>query len=200
MAGAELTLPTIADATLTVIGDGGVDSLTRARVAAQLGVSVRALYRLAPTVDHLIAEAAMAWQRRWALPPDTGAWCTDLRQWCIASRAHAAAYPGLTAAVQRLPPELVGDATGPVTEAVIARLEGAGFELAEARSLFGVLSMHCLGWAVIFPDVALQDMAHLPNDVVEAHRAFRKEGFIVGLDLLLEGIAGRLEGRGGSAG
>lgn len=193
-AGSELTVEAVASATLEVIADGGVESLTRGRVAEALGVSVRGLYRLAPSVDHLVAAAAVEWQRRWPLPPLTADWVADLRTWCTDTRAHAAAYPGLTAAVQRIPPALVGDATGPIVQAVLARLVEVGFAMDEAQSLFGVLSMHCLGWAVIFPDGLVLDASAVDMDaeMAQAHASFRSDGFTLGLDLLLEGIAARL--------
>ena len=185
-AGAELTLGSIAHAALEAIARAGVDALSRAEVADVLGVSVRSLYRLTPTVDHLIAAAAVEWQRRWMPPPDTGDWVNDLKRWCVASRAHVQMYPGLSAALQRLPPDLVGDATDTVVHAVVARLEDAGFDASEARALFGVLSMYAVGWAVAAPVGAGSKVA-----VSVAGRHSSDEGFELGLDLLLEGIAAR---------
>ena len=149
-AGQELKAKDVAAATLEVIAQVGMQGLTRAHVAERLGVSVRSLYRLAPSHAHLVATAVAEWQRRWSLPPDTGEWRADLRRWCIESRAHAGAYPGLTDASQRVPLELMEDHTQRVAKAVVTRLVEAGFQAEQAGAFFGVLSMHCLGWAMVF--------------------------------------------------
>ncbi|MEN0061214.1 MAG: hypothetical protein AAGA48_03635 [Myxococcota bacterium] len=187
VAGTELTPSNMAAATLDVIRDEGVEGLTRQQVAQRLNVSVRALYRLAPTADHLLADAVAEWQRRWQKPPHTGNWREDLRRWCVASRAHAAAFPGLTAAAQNLPPDLHQDETGPVVQAVVQCLSQAGFDTQTARLFFGVLSMHALGWAVVFPE--RRETSWTENG---PHLQFREQGFELGLDLLLDGIASKL--------
>ncbi len=188
----ELTLASIADATLRAIAADGVEALDRVRVAEMLAVSVRTLYRLTPTVDHLVAAAAMEWQRRWPLPPDTGDWVSDLKAWCVGSRGHAAAYPGLIAAVQRLPPDMVGDATEAVVRAVVSRLDDVGFDPPEARALFGVLSMHALGWAVTSPaSRGSAGSSGTPSSIVPRQSCV--QGFELGLDLLLESIAARTD-------
>lgn len=191
-ASAELTLASIADATLRAIATDGVEALDRARVAEALAVSVRTLYRLTPTVDHLVAAAAMEWQRRWPLPPDTGDWVRDLKAWCVSSRAHAAAHPGLIAAVQKLPPDLIGDATEAVVRAVVSRLDSVGFDPPEARALFDVLSTHAVGSALMFPaSRGSAGSLGAPSSIVP--RRSRAQGFELGLDLLLESIAARTE-------
>lgn len=192
-AGRGLTLERVADAALTAIEAHGADRLTRPLVADELGVSVRALYRLAPTTEHLLAAAGARWQETWPPPPDTGDWEADLRRWCQSTLTHAGAYPGLTAATQRLPLELVEDRSEPVVTAVLALLERAGFDRATAMDLFGVLSMHCLGWAVVFPSDLDRPTPDPADEVpwLAEHLDFRRRGFLVGLDLLLDGMERR---------
>ncbi|MEM7342108.1 MAG: TetR family transcriptional regulator [Actinomycetota bacterium] len=193
-AGSELTGELIGTATLAVIRANGTDQLTRQRVADELAVSARALYRLAPSTDHLLAAAGAQWQQQWPPPPDTGDWAADLRLWSQTTLAHARAYPGLPAATQRLPIELLEDRSEAVVTAVIGVLMRAGFDQPAAMDAFGVLSMHCLGWAAVFtPEVA----SSTPDEAdavpwLEEHLDFRQRGFLVGLDLLLAGLGAKL--------
>ncbi|MEM7323806.1 MAG: helix-turn-helix domain-containing protein, partial [Actinomycetota bacterium] len=180
-AGAGLTPARVATAALSVIGSVGADQLTRALVAEELGVSTRALYRLAPSTDHLLAAAGAEWQERWSPPPDTGDWVGDLRLWCQQTLSHASAYPGLPAATQRLPVELLEDRTEPVVRSVIGLLERNGFDTATAMDVFGVLSMHCLGWALVFPPGREPPVPEAADTVpwLEEHLDFRQRGFLV---------------------
>ncbi|MEM8925496.1 MAG: helix-turn-helix domain-containing protein [Actinomycetota bacterium] len=192
-AGTGLTAERMAEAALAVVGANGADALTRRLVADELGVSVRALYRLAPTTEHLLAAAGARWQETWPPPPDTGDWAADLRLWCQWTLTHASAYAGLTTATRRVPPELIEDRSEPVVTAVLRLLERAGFDRATAIDLFGVLSMHCLGWAVVFPPdldpPTLDPSVEVPW--LAEHLDFRQRGFLVGLDVLLDGMERR---------
>ncbi|MEM8902673.1 MAG: hypothetical protein AAGF02_03130 [Actinomycetota bacterium] len=183
-AGSELSLDDVARAAVDVVAEVGVDGMTRALVADRLGVSSRALYRLAPTSEALLICAIGEWQRRWFPPDDTGDWVDDLQRWAEATLDHMSRHRGLVVASMQVeaPEEPVRHVMEGGIDLIVRR---AGVDPTAAAEFFSLLGMHCIGWHVVFPP----DRPTPADPGADAHVDFRRRGFRRGLDLLLRGFA-----------
>ncbi|GGV10085.1 TetR family transcriptional regulator [Actinomadura cremea] len=94
---ATLTRKSVGTAALDFLGRRGPGELTMRSLAAELGVSPRALYNYVEDRRDLITVAAEIFESRWrpaALDPDR--WRDDLRVFCRDLRAHYRRHPGMT--------------------------------------------------------------------------------------------------------
>lgn len=89
-----LTRQRIAEVALEIAGQEGFRALTMRRLADELGVTVRALYRHVPDRQDVVdlAVGLFASQLPLAPPPD-GDWRRRLRRWCHDGRAFYGRYP-----------------------------------------------------------------------------------------------------------
>ncbi|MCI1748110.1 MAG: TetR/AcrR family transcriptional regulator [Acidipropionibacterium sp.] len=79
----------------------GIDRLTFARAARELGVSQATLYRYAPDRDALIRFGLDAGIDAFDIPPLTGDWEPLLRSWAFAAWDLLATMPGAAGAIGR---------------------------------------------------------------------------------------------------
>ncbi|ADL49296.1 TetR family transcriptional regulator [Micromonospora aurantiaca] len=200
-----LTPARLADAALAVLDRDGLAGLTMRAVGAQLGTSTMGLYRYVADRDELealVVERVL--ERVDTRPPGDVPWPDGIRD--LADRVrravgvHPAVVPLLPAYRHRSPTILRWG------EAVLAVLTGAGFtgvgRVIAFRALLGhvvgAIQMEHLG-ALSGPGTAV--IAALPRDEFpllaetarEAGAVAPEDEFGGGLDLLLDGLARRLD-------
>ncbi|MCI3933827.1 TetR/AcrR family transcriptional regulator [Streptomyces sp. AN091965] len=96
---ATLTREAVGEAALAYLGEHGAAALTMRSLAAELGVSARALYNYVDDRRDLVAVAAGIFQAGWRPPrldPAPGAWRAGLAAFCEDLRAHYRRHPGMT--------------------------------------------------------------------------------------------------------
>ncbi|MGA4838834.1 TetR/AcrR family transcriptional regulator [Streptomyces sp. G45] len=96
---ATLTREGVGEAALAYLGRHGAAALTMRSLAAELGVSARALYHYVEDRRDLIAVAAEVFQAGWRPPgldPAPASWRRSLRAYCDDLRAHYRRHPGMT--------------------------------------------------------------------------------------------------------
>ncbi|QDQ14433.1 TetR/AcrR family transcriptional regulator [Streptomyces spectabilis] len=96
---ATLTRESVGEAALAYLGRHGAAALTMRSLAADLGVSARALYNYVEDRRDLVAVAAEIFQAGWRPPrldPAPGAWRAALGAFCDDLRAHYRRHPGMT--------------------------------------------------------------------------------------------------------
>lgn len=96
---ATLTRESVGRAALEFLGHHGPAALTMRSLAAELGVSPRALYNYVEDRRDLVTVAAEIFEADWAAPPlDASAdhWRASLHAFCRDLRAHYRAHPGMT--------------------------------------------------------------------------------------------------------
>lgn len=133
---ATLTRQGVGEAALAFLGRHGAAALTMRSLAAELGVSPRALYHYVDDRRDLITVAAEVFQEAWrppALDPSPETWRADLRAFCADLRAHYRRHPGMTTLALS---ENITLATHPVmlrnVDALIGFFEAVGLGLADA--------------------------------------------------------------------
>lgn len=137
-----------------VIGAGvlriGIDRLTFARAARELGVSQATLYRYAPDRDALIRFGLDAGIDAFDIPPLTGDWEPLLRSWAFAAWDLLATMPGAAGAIGRgvVSPALI-EQFGRVTAALAARGFTAGDAALAADLVFDLVVSHRHGAEVL---------------------------------------------------
>jgi AcrR family transcriptional regulator len=99
-----LSLPKIVEAAIRVADRDGLDAVSMARVAAELGTAPMSLYRHVGSKDELVALMADA---AWGPPPEpppSGTWRERLSAWAWAARAAMYRHPwGLLVPISGLP-------------------------------------------------------------------------------------------------
>ncbi|MEU7579397.1 TetR/AcrR family transcriptional regulator C-terminal domain-containing protein [Streptomyces sp. NPDC041068] len=223
---ATLTRESVGEAALDHLGRHGPAELTMRSLAADLGVSPRALYNYVEDRRDLLTVAAEIFEARWqppALDPSPERWRDSLRAYCRDLRAHYRRHPGMTTLALN---ENITTARHPAmlrnVDAVIGfftELEGTGLPLRDAY----LACMDSLRQVVGFvefqdrlhdrppphldpvdlrrtPPPWLRDDGQSPEDLPHLHRAARELRpeppdalFEFTLDLLVEGIAARVE-------
>ncbi|WP_405678157.1 TetR/AcrR family transcriptional regulator [Streptomyces sp. NBC_01511] len=96
---ATLTRESVGRAALDFLGEHGASELTMRSLAAELGVSPKALYNYIEDRRDLITVAAEIFEAEWRPPeldPEPGRWRTSLRAFCRDLRAHHRSRPGMT--------------------------------------------------------------------------------------------------------
>ncbi|MEV7192717.1 TetR/AcrR family transcriptional regulator [Streptomyces sp. NPDC093510] len=155
---ATLTRESVGQAALDFLGRRGPAELTMRSLAADLGVSPRALYNYVEDRRDLITLAAELFEAEWrppALDADPGRWRESLRAFCRDLRAHYRRHPGMTTLALR---ENVTMARHPAmlrnVDAMIGFFTGVGLSLADAY----LACMEAIRLVVGF--VELQDALH----------------------------------------
>lgn len=126
----------VAEQALALLTGSGVEGVTMARVARELGVTVRAIYHWVPSRAALLEAATLRAQESLPVPERTGDWRVDLRRHRDAMFTWLDTHPGV------LDVHLVEGiaAAGPrvlaAHEAGLALFAGIGFAPARARLLY----------------------------------------------------------------
>ncbi|MGW5387531.1 TetR/AcrR family transcriptional regulator [Nocardia sp. NPDC003963] len=149
-----LTADSIATAMLELAGRRGFGSVTMQDLAADLGVTVRALYRHVRDREEVVDRAVELWLSRWPVPRlDPAAWRTGLRDYCRELRTTARRHPrALLVSLD----ERVGDARIPAQrlttpELFLEFLVAIGLDLRDALFVHSDLMVRIYGF-VLFID------------------------------------------------
>lgn len=217
-----LTLDTIVEKAIAIADVEGLAAVSMARVAKELGFTTMSLYRYVDNKDELLQ---LMWNASAAGAPviEADDWRTFLRAWALAQRDMLERRRW----VLEMP--IVSPPAGPNSlawiEQAVGALDGTGLSVGECVGVVGVVSSYTMGEARMAYDAtaaiergeptydyaailrAVADEATYPH----VHRAAWSgeiddppdtgldESFRYGLDVILDGVAARIEVLGRSA-
>lgn len=202
MARAGLTREGVLRAALALADADGLDAVTMRRLAASLGVEAMSLYNHVPGKNELHAGLAdLVWSDV-DLAVDESDWRAALHRLCGSAHRALLAHPWFF----RLPLAAGGPARLAVIDATLAHLERGGIPPATVFHALHVLDGHVYGYswqalefapadAVPSADVVRAIVAPYPHLAAHAHQHLTDppagDGFVLGLDLLLDGLERR---------
>lgn len=213
-----LSLDAIVDAAIAVADAEGLKSVSMARVAKELGFTTMSLYRYVDSKDELLQ---LMWNASASGAPEIEGddWRSKLRCWAIEQRRLLARRRW----VLEMP--LVTPPAGPHSlawlEQAMAAFEGTPLSDGERLGVVGLVSSYSLGEARMSYDAraaeeqgeqafdygavlrAVTDEPTYPSlyraahsgEIDDSEGAGEEEAFLFGLDLILDGIAARIEAR-----
>jgi AcrR family transcriptional regulator len=214
-----LDRPAIVAAAMALADEAGPEALTMKAVAGRLGpYSPMALYRYVSNKDGLIDLMLDAATAEIPVPAAPGPdWRADLRELATASRRMIRRHPWYAVLVHTRPP--AGPHMMRRLEFALAVLTGRGAPVADAMTYAALLDRHVLGAGLQEAEEARMDRRYgladgarlsaaigtmralaeadghcpiLAGWLAEPAGADPEEQFALGLDFLLDGIAGRL--------
>jgi AcrR family transcriptional regulator len=212
---AGLEVATIAAAALRVAGGNGVAGVTAERVAAELGVTPRALARHVKNREELVGLVVDAVAEQRQAPPDDADWELLLRHLAFGSRELAGACPGIQ--LYMLEHRVPTRAGRLYIERALAALTDAGLPVDEAADVFFTFSSWVTRYLSVEPDARARRAAGGPapaaasdDDLLDS-RVLRvlapavsertDDGeFDTGVDWLVSAIGARIASRRAGAG
>ncbi|CAN5655162.1 hypothetical protein BH20CHL7_BH20CHL7_09360 [soil metagenome] len=207
-----LTRERIIDAAIELADREGLGAVTMRRLGQHLGVEAMSLYKHVADKDAVLAGIADRVAAEFTLPARGVHWRTAIRDSSVAAHAvllrHPWAGPLLESSLDPGPARLA------YLDAVVGVLRDAGFPMMDVAQAFGALDSHLYGFTMQvvswpfdvddYAEVAAAMAAGLdadrhPNLVAIASTVAASDGgvpldFTFGLDLLLGGLQGRLDG------
>lgn len=200
----------IIDAAVEVADREGLGAVTMRRLGQQLGVEAMSLYKHVADKNDVLAGIADRVASEFELPSRDVDWRMAIRASSIAAYAvlsrHPWAGPLLESDFDPGPARLA------YLDAVVDVLHNAGFSLQDVAHAFGALDSHLYGFTMQvaswpfgvdeYAEVATElaaglDPERYPNLIAMATMVGQEGGvpldFTFGLDLLLDGLARRLE-------
>ena len=200
----------IIDAAVEVADREGLGAVTMRRLGQQLGVEAMSLYKHVADKDDVLAGIADRVASEFELPSRDVDWRMAIRASSIAAYVvlsrHPWAGPLLESDFDPGPARLA------YLDAVVDVLHDAGFSLQDVAHAFGALDSHLYGFTMQvaswpfgvdeYAEVATElaaglDPERYPNLIAMATMVGQEGGvpldFTFGLDLLLDGLARRLE-------
>ena len=200
----------IIDAAVEVADREGLGAVTMRRLGQQLGAEAMSLYKHVADKDDVLAGIADRVASEFELPSPDVDWRMAIRASSIAAYAvlsrHPWAGPLLESDFEPGPARLA------YLDAVVGVLHEAGFPLQDVAHAFGALDSHLYGFTMQvaswpfgvdeYAEVATElaaglDPERYPNLIAMATMVGQEGGvpldFTFGLDLLLDGLARRLE-------
>lgn len=200
----------IIDAAVEVADREGLGAVTMRRLGQQLGVEAMSLYKHVADKDDVLAGIADRVASEFELPSRDVDWRMAIRASSIAAYAvlsrHPWAGPLLESDFDPGPARLA------YLDAVVGVLHEAGFSLQDVAHAFGALDSHLYGFTMQvaswpfgvdeYAEIATElaaglDPERYPNLIAMATMVGQEGGvpldFTFGLDLLLDGLARRLE-------
>ena len=165
-----LSADAIATAAIRLADAEGLDAVSMARVAAELGVTTMALYRYVANKDELLQlmwNASALGAEDLAIEGD--GWRTRLRAWAVIQRDMIDLHPWITQMPMAAPP--LGPNSLRFVERGLAAMDGTGLPEAEKIRVIGLLASFTLSEARMAADAmraATAAMAAAPADAVRA--------------------------------
>jgi AcrR family transcriptional regulator len=213
-----LTREGVLAAAVTVADAEGLPALTMRSLARQLGVEAMSLYHHVRNKEDLLDGMVDTVFAEIHTPIVGGEWMAEMRARSRSGRAVLKRHPWAVGLMDSR--RAAGFETLHHHDAVLGCLREAGFSLLLAGHAFALLDAHLYGFLVqelSLPFEGEADLAALAEQIMTAlpegqlpyfreftlERALQPgydfgEEFEVGLDLVLEGLAGRLAAQGGS--
>lgn len=214
---APLTVERIITAAVAVADRGGLPAVSMRNVGAELGVEAMSLYHHVANKDALL-DALVDWLfRQLELPPAEQPWRQAMTERAAAQRALLVAHPwglGLVESRRAVLPALLRH-----HDAVLGNLRHNGFTVTLAANAFSVIDAYVYGFALtethlpfgvdetaddfiaeFGPAIGVDAYPHLAEliaaEVVGRGYTYGRE-FEIGLELILDGLARRLDGSRG---
>ena len=147
-----LTRELIAEAALEIAGDEGFPAVTMRRLAEELGVTVRALYRYVDERQEVVDLAAALFLSRWEVPPlDPERWREGLRTYLEHQRALYRRHPRalLVSLDERVSPTGVHPNRLRNPEALLGLLRGAGLGVRDALYVHSDLATRMFAFTLL---------------------------------------------------
>ncbi|UYM07723.1 TetR/AcrR family transcriptional regulator [Solicola gregarius] len=211
-----LTLEAIVEQAIAIADAEGLSAVSMARVAKDLGFTTMSLYRYVDNKDELLQ---LMWNASSSGAPEIEGddWRSKLRSWAIGQ------WTMLEARRWILELPIVTPPAGPQAlawiEQAMAALDGTGLSDAESMGVVGLLSSYTLGEGRMAYDAAVAaerggqsyDYAAVLRAVAEEHTypsihrvawsgeiddpegSGEEESYLFGLEVILDGIAARIE-------
>jgi len=149
----ELSVDAIAEAAVRVADAEGLDAVSMARVAKELGFTTMSLYRHVASKDELLQ---LMWnasaQGAESLVLDGDGWRDRLRQWVLIQREALDQHPWITQMPMAAPPLAPNSLT--FVERGLETLEGTGLTDADKLRVIGLLSSYSLSEGRMAHDAA----------------------------------------------
>jgi AcrR family transcriptional regulator len=216
-----LSLAAIVDEAVAVADAEGVAAVSMRRIAGELGVGTMSLYRYVETKDDLLDLMTDQVMGEGGAPAHLGDWREDLRSTAVRYRELVLRHPWVLSIGASRPP--LGPNVLRRTERLLGTMDGLGLGVGEIAHLTATVVAYVRG--VVFAEIAeaeavrrtgqseddyrrlvgpylMQVLAAgehplMERYVVEADdRADADQVFLSGLDLVLDGVAARLERAG----
>ncbi|WP_137846000.1 DUF1653 domain-containing protein [Microbacterium sp. 2FI] len=211
MARAGLTRDAVIDAALSLADREGLAAVSMRRLASELGVEAMSLYNHIADKGDLHAGLG---DRIWSevdLAPDESDWRRGLHRLCGSTHAALLRHPWFF----RLPLAAGGPTRLAVIEATLAHISAGGIDRDAAFHALHVLDGHVYGYtwqalefapsasALPEPDALEQMLAPYPHLRAHARQHFdgapAGDGFVIGLDLILDGLTAGKRATGSTA-
>ena len=149
----ELSVDAIVEAAVRVADAEGLDAVSMARVAKELGFTTMSLYRHVASKDELLQ---LMWnasaQGAESLVLDGDGWRDRLRQWALIQREMMDRHPWITQMPMAAPPLAPNSLT--FVERGLETLEGTGLADADKIRVIGLLSSYALSEGRMAHDAA----------------------------------------------
>jgi AcrR family transcriptional regulator len=149
----ELSVDAIVEAAVRVADAEGLDAVSMARVAKELGFTTMSLYRHVTSKDELLQ---LMWnasaQGAESLVLDGDGWRDRLRQWALIQREMMDRHPWITQMPMAAPPLAPNSLT--FVERGLETLEGTGLTDADKIRVIGLLSSYALSEGRMAHDAA----------------------------------------------
>lgn len=206
---AGLTRDAILRAALALVDAEGLDALTMRRLATDLGVEAMSLYHWVPSKDALLDGIVETIAADYPAPADDGRpWRDQLTTYLTELRAVLLGHPAAVTLVATRP--IMTSATVDVAERALAGLVAVGFDPRTAGGVLHVLHTFVLGHT----QGQVGELGMIPGRSFEEIWAFRRSvdatsrplfaaglaaepdldaEFALGVELLLDGLAARLD-------
>jgi len=211
---AGLTRERVLRTAVKLADEGGLDAISMRKLAKPLGVEAMSLYNHVGSKDHLLDGMVDIVFTEIEPPVAGGDWRDEMRKRAVATRAALKRHPWANGLMEARPNP--GEANLRLHEAVLACLRAAGFPVADAIHAYSVQDAYIYGFALQertlshdtreeWVEVAkriLRDYAPVLDDYpattevqhhLAAHGFSHDEEFLFGLELILEGLAARLQ-------
>jgi TetR/AcrR family transcriptional regulator, tetracycline repressor protein len=141
-----LSAETVVEVALRVADEGGLEALSLRRLASVLGVTPMAIYRHVRDKDHLLDLMADRLLQQMELPPaDTEPWAEALRRMGHRLLSVIEAHPAAPFLLAR---PFTSPSADRIASMMLAVLDRAGFDRADAMRLLQVLTGMILGPAI----------------------------------------------------
>ena len=204
-----LTRERVLGAAVAVADRDGIAALTMRRLGLELGVEAMSLYNHVKNKDDVLDGIVDLVVSTIAVPPAGTDWRVAMRERAVSAHETLLAHPW--AALQMMSRFNIGPGMTSYLEATLGRLREGGFSIEASLDAWNVLDSHIYGFTLqelnLPFDVAqtqqvsadfleylpMEQFPHVAEVVGQIMQTGRSEDFELGLDLILDGLARRLD-------
>jgi AcrR family transcriptional regulator len=210
-----LTRERVIEAALRLMDQEGLDAVTMRRLGRELGVEAMSLYGHVRDKEDILDGVTEAVMAQFLFPAATGDWTKDARTVAHEWRRLLSLHPGVLQLLAERHKPLEGIAVYRPMDAALGVLRSAGLTAREAAQAFNALGSYIMGFVMmelgLMPGQGKTEHAHEHEEMgralgdvglthlVECFKYFIEcgsdEQFDFGLDLMVRGIASRVEAK-----